>query len=71
MERLHVQKWNQRDREMTMLIFTEEDIENEVSYAGAGYEIVVMPKKYKEESTKYLDILREIAEIRCGEVIYV
>jgi hypothetical protein len=71
MIRLHAQKWNQRDREYTMLIFTEEDILNEVEYRGAGFELVVLPAKFKDLSNEYLDAIRMIATVRCGEIIYV
>ena len=70
--RFHVNKWNKWDKDYTMLILTEEDIENETDKdKGAGYEILVLPSKYKNVSSNYLDTIRMIAKIRCGEIIYV
>ena len=44
--KFHTYKWNKRDKEYTMLILTEEDIENESNnYVGAGYEILILPYK--------------------------
>ena len=70
--RFHVNKWNKRDRDYTMLILTEEDIENESDkHKGAGYEILILPYKYKDINSQYLDMIRMLATVRCGEVIYV
>jgi hypothetical protein len=70
--RFHVNKWNKRDKDYTMLILTEEDIKNESNkHAGAGYEILILPSKYKDVNSQYLDMVRTLATIRCGEVIYV
>jgi len=71
MIRLHAQKWNQRDREYTMLILTEEDILNEVEYRGAGFELVILPAKFKDVSNTYLDSIILVATARCGEIMYV
>jgi hypothetical protein len=55
-----------------MLILTEQDIENESDkYKGAGYEILILPSKYKDVNSQYLDMVRMLATVRCGEVIYV
>lgn len=69
----HVYKWNKHDKEYNMIILTEEDVENESfdDIGGFGYEILVLPNKYKDVHTKYLDTVRMMAEVRCGEVIYV
>lgn len=70
--RFHVNKWNKRDNDYTMLILTEEDIENETDkHVGAGYEILILPIKYKDVNSPYLDMVRMLATVRCGEVIYV
>jgi nitrate reductase alpha subunit len=70
--RFHVNKWNKRDKDHTMLILTEEDIENESDkHKGAGYEILILPSKYKDIHSQYLDTVRMLATARCGEVIYV
>ncbi len=72
MKRFSVYKWNEMDKDYTMLIFTEEDIENvSENYKGAGFEILVLPSKYKDVSSQYLDTVRMLATVRCGEVIYV
>jgi hypothetical protein len=70
--RFHVFKHNEYSRDYTMLILTGEDIENESDkHKGAGYEILVMPAKYRDIHTPYLDMVRMFVTIRCGEVIYV
>ena len=70
--RFHVNKWNKRDKDYTMLILTEEDIENESNkHVGAGYEILVLPSKYRDIHSQYLDMVIMLATVRCGEVIYV
>ena len=70
--RFHVNKWNKRDKDYTMLILTEEDIENESDkHKGAGYEILILPSKYIDVHSQYLDTVRMLATVRCGEVIYV
>jgi len=40
-------------------------------HAGAGYEILILPSKYKDVNSQYLDMVRMLATVRCGEVIYV
>jgi hypothetical protein len=70
--RFHTYKWNEMDKEYTMLMLTESEIENESDeHAGAGYEILVLPLKYKDVHTNYLDMIRMMAVCRCGEVIYI
>lgn len=70
--RFNVYKWNNRDREYGMLILTEDDVENESDKPiGAGYEILILPSKYKNVHSKYLDMVRIMTTVRCGEVIYV
>jgi len=70
--RFHVQKWNKPAKEYTMLILTEKDIENESDkHRGAGYEILILPSKYEGVNSEYLDVIRLVAEVRCGEIIYV
>lgn len=71
MTRFHAFKWSKWDQEYTMLILTEEDVETEKDYAGAGFELLILPSKYKEVQNKYLDVIRYLAEVRCGEIIYV
>ena len=70
--RFHVYKWNERNKEKRMLILNENDIETENSkYVGAGYEILVLPNKYKDIHNQYLDTIRLLATVRSGEIIYV
>lgn len=71
MEKFHIYKWNQREKEFTMVILTEEDIENEVNLKGAGFELLVLPRKYENVENKYLDFWKEITYKRYGNVIYV
>ena len=68
----HVNKWNKRDKDYTMLILTEEDVMSESNqHIGAGYEILVIPAKFKDVHSKYLDMIRMFATVRRGEIIYV
>lgn len=68
----HVYKWNKREKEFTMIVLTEEDVEKESrDIFGAGYEILVLPNKYKDVHSNYLDTARMMATVRRGEVIYV
>lgn len=70
--RFHVYRLNKMDKEYTMLILTEEDVENKTNkHIGAGYEILVLPSKYKDINSEYLDTVRMLATVRLGEVIYV
>jgi len=70
--RFHAHKWNKRNKWYSILILTEDDIQNESNeHLGAGYEILILPSKYKEVNSKYLDIVRLSATSRCGEVIYI
>lgn len=70
--RYHVNKWNKRDKDYTMLILTEEDIESQSDqWCGAGYEILILPSKYKDINSVYLDKVRMLCIVRNGEIIYV
>lgn len=70
--RYHVNKWNKRDKDYTMIILTEEDIESQSDqWCGAGYEILILPSKYKDINSEYLDKVRMLCIVRNGEVIYV
>lgn len=70
--RFHVYRWNEFDKNYTMLILSEEDIENESDkHKGFGFEILILPFKYKEIHSHYLDTIRMLAIARSGEVIYV
>ena len=72
MRYFHAYKWNKLDKDYTMLILTEGDIENKSDkFKGAGYEILILPAKYKDVHSQYLDTVRMIATARCGEIIYV
>lgn len=71
MTRFHTFKWNKWSQEYTMLILTEEDITSETDYAGAGFEILILPSKFKDTKNQYLDTAIKIATVRCGEVIYI
>lgn len=55
-----------------MLILIEEDIESQSDqWCGAGYEILILPSKYKDINSEYLDKVRMSCMVRNGEVIYV
>ena len=70
--RFHTYKWNNWKQDYTMLVLTEQDIENEsTEWCGAGFEIVIMPIKYKDVNNNYLDNIRLLALTRCGEIIYI
>lgn len=70
--RFHVYKWNKWDKSHTMIILKEEDIENECEEPfGVGYEILILPSKYKDVNSTYLNTLRIVLNARCGEIIYV
>lgn len=80
MERLHGFEWNKRDKEHTILILTQEDIDNQVDYhGGANHELLVLPSKYNEDiniiislkDKEYLSAAKITAKTRCGRIIYV
>jgi hypothetical protein len=70
---LHTNKWNKRDKELTMLIITEGDIKNDsVNVRGFGFELLVIPNKYKIEFNPVIDLAKRIVLSRMnGEIIYV
>ena len=57
-------------KEKTIVVFSEQDIKNEKCF-GFGYEIAIIPIKYKDITSKYLDNIRVLTYCRCGEVIYI
>tara|TARA_R110000796_G_scaffold134681_1_gene250461 strand:- start:24 stop:353 length:330 start_codon:yes stop_codon:yes gene_type:complete len=72
--RLHTNKWNKRDKEFTMFIITEEDIINDDINVrgGAGFEILVIPNKYKDLEHKDVSLAKAIVLSRVGgQIIYV
>ena len=69
--RFHVNEWNKRDKEYNMLIINEFDVDNEISYIGSGYEILILPSKYKGSNLPYIGNLRLIVLSRNGRIIYV
>jgi len=70
--RLHARKWNTWDKEYHLLVLTEEDIEKEsAEHWGAGLDMVILPSKYRDISTKYLDMVRFEVTVRNGEIVYV
>lgn len=71
MKKLHTYKWNDYDHKYDMLILTEHDIENNVNFLGAGFEIIVLPSKYKDIKMEYYDTLIKITILRGGEIIYI
>ena len=71
MKKFHTFEWNKRDKEHTMIILTEEDILTEIEYRDAGFEILVIPKKFEGVRNDYLDLMIHLATVRTGRVIYV
>jgi hypothetical protein len=70
--RFYVKEWNKDDKEYIMLILTEEDVENNsTKHRGAGFEILVLPSKYKDVDNPYLNSVRLMTTSRRGYVIYV
>lgn len=70
--RFHVYRWCNYDKQLTMLILNEDDIENESDeHAGASFEILILPSKYKNIYNQYLNTLRMLVDFRDGEIIYV
>jgi len=60
------------DHYYTILVVSEEDVQNETNYRGAGFEVVILPKKFEEVENKYLSGLREVSSARkMGKIIYV
>jgi hypothetical protein len=71
MEKFHTFEWNKHDKEFTMIILSEEDVLNELPIRGAGYEILVLSKKFENDNSDYLNHVRMLAKVRCGKIIYV
>jgi hypothetical protein len=68
----HVNKYGKPNKEYTMVILTEDDIETKKNNPiGFGYEILVLPAKYKNINTPYLEVLRSSPVFRGGKIIYV
>lgn len=58
--------------EYTMVILTENDILNECNdHCGFGFEILILPAKYENVHSNYLDNIILVVEARNGDVIYV
>ena len=71
MKRLCGYDWDE-DLHYTILVVSEEDVLNETSYKGFGFEKVVLPKKFEDTVSDYLGVLRMLVSIKkIGEVIYV
>jgi len=71
MKRLSGYDWNE-DRHYTILVVSENDVENETSYKGFGFEKVVLPKKFETDESDYITTLRMLVSIKkIGEIIYV
>lgn len=65
-------KMNKYDREYHILILNEKYIEEERSdNIGAGYEILILPSKYRNTKNPYLKNVIRMALIRNGELIFV
>jgi hypothetical protein len=71
MRKFHAYKWNDWKRDLTMMVLTEQDVENRVEWRGVGLNIVIVPNKYKDVPHDYLDLIRVTTLARGGEIIYV
>ena len=82
--KLHGYKWNQRDRELIILILTEYDIETKCDeFYHVGYNMLILPSKYEhcndevmptthsKDIQNYLDTVKMVIKARNGEIIYV
>lgn len=74
--RFQTYEWGKSYNDRTsqvMVILTTEDVEQEKedSLLGVGYEILVLPIKYKDISNDFLNNARYVVTCRKGEVIYV
>lgn len=57
-------------KDSTMVILSEDDIEKETAI-GFGFEILVLPSKYENINSTYLDFIKTPLEFRKGKIIYV
>ena len=66
-------EWNNYKRKYKMVILSTKDVEKENinNLIGAGYEILVLPIKYKDIHNIYLDNARYLALCKKGQIIYV
>jgi hypothetical protein len=71
MEKFHTFYWNDFNKEYTMVILNDNDIQNEIELNGVGFEILVIPIKYKNTSNNYLNNWIMITKCRNGKIIYV
>lgn len=72
-ERLHAKEWNTFFPEKTVLFLPEKEIStgSERAYAGANWEIIVVPAKYQNEYNEFVELGIKIAKMRGGRVIYI
>lgn len=72
MRKFTITNYNNTGRTVVMVIIDEDYIESNKPLAfGFGFEILVLPSKYKNIFNRGLDTNKLVAEARCGEVIYV
>jgi len=70
MEKFYCYEWD-GNREVTIVVLSEEDVLNENRLVGFGYEIVILPKKFETLENNYLNEIRMIAKFRTGKLIYI
>lgn len=74
-ERLHCREWNSypMGNEKTILFLPEKEIQNGAvdAFAGANWEIIVVPQKYENEHNDIVAFGIKIAKMRGGRVIYI
>lgn len=56
--------------EKTLLVLTDEDIENETDI-GFGIEFLILPKKYKNIENSYVENIKMFQKFRKGKTIYI
>ena len=63
--------WDE-DLHYTILVVTEEDVQNETNYKGFGFDVVILPKKFEDDVRTYITTLRMLVSVKkIGKVIYV
>jgi hypothetical protein len=73
MNRYHIDFWNGKIVDKMMLILTEDDVES-MDFnlmSGSGYELLILPIKYINKNNIFLDTIRMIVSVRCGEILYI
>jgi len=55
-----------------LIYLNEKDIQERTdSYIGFGYELLVLPLEYKYDDSDYLLVVKTLALVRGGKIIYI